>query len=406
MLDRFDLLPELRQPDDPSGCPPSGGKGRYGSKCQTCAFGPNGSDSCGGCNANCMARHGEGCGSNCQDCIWNCTNRQIANKKSSLVEPAHVKLRPWALDPAEVPLLSFAVEGDVEQRPWPLYWVKYQSLVTRHGFRAEKRDFRGIYNMPADCRTGLSFTSKDDKLEELWPRFRDLLQQLPAYRFNFSLSVNFSSWADAPRMETITNRLRSIESVGLLQTTGVNVIPHTEGVTTLDFERMAEWVEANKPPAICMNMQNHKRSDRWWRASIAELSGMLARLSYSPTIFIMGVAAPRRAASLLIHWAGREVRFINSNCFNAAKYYYEYVGQQKVRRHDISRVEIFELNVRHWYDEIREWHRIFVGGDLPDSVLRRYAIDTEILRQWATMPSKGGPDPKTGRRSNVRANLD
>jgi hypothetical protein len=373
-------------------CPTEGGEGKYGPKCQTCRFGPNGNNVCGGCNDACGVRHADSCGRVCESCLWSCVNRNGGDHKANEKDLAHHKLLPWDASEIDWPLLSLAIEGTVEGRPWPLYWIKASSLVTRHGFRAQMCNFRDIYSIPAESKIGLSFMTKDELLEDFWKRLDDRIERIGHFGFDLSLSFNFSSWADAPRMETILNRLRTARSVVELQKVIRRVVVHTEGANARDHTEWATWCEVNRPPVICVNYQLHKKSRAMFLASLAQLSAMLKKLTYSPIVMVSGLALAERAATVVSTLPNHDVRFVNSNCFSAARYYYVFDGGVKTRVYGVPRVGVFEANVRAWYTEFREWLQLTAGPTLRAKYEPVIAAGLTTLDRWTSMPAENRED--------------
>lgn len=307
------------------------------------------------------------------------------------------------VDYSSAPLLVPIVEGTVHGRPWPWYMVKVASMVNpRRAWRSVKKDFRAVYEMPG-CVLGMSFAAKDELLEWAWPQREDVARMLRRLGLTFSLSMNFSSYADAPRMEVIHNRLRTQESVSLFRAQGIATVPHVEGTHPEDFEAWASWLRADRTPAVCLNMQLHRRSVTFWHRSLDELLSVLRDLRHSPVVLLYGVASPQRAATALRRLAGWRVRFLSSNPFSAARYYWEYRDQSKERRLDLSRLELFRRNMTHWYAEVLEWLRLRDGPSADAEAIIR--ADMDRLRSWEGLPDPGGPYGGGGRRSDVRANM-
>ena len=378
-------------------CPTEGGEQRYGPKCSSCRFGPSGSSVCGGCNDSCGVRHAGSCARACSGCLWSCVNRTGADNKAEEKDLHHHKLIPWDASEIDWPLLSLGIEGTVEDRPWPLYWIKASSLITRHGFRAQVCDFRDIYDIPAEAKVGLSFMVKDELLEDFWRRLDDRIERIGHFGFDLAMSFNFSSWADAPRMETILNRLRTGRSVVELQKIIPRIVVHTEGTNVHDHNEWAKWCNEEKPPVIIVNYQLHKKSRAMFRTSLSQLSAMLMKVTYKPVVMISGLALADRAATVVTSLPEHDVRFVNSNCFSAARYYWSFDGGVKTRVHGVPRVKIFEANIRAWYVEFREWLTLTAGP----TVQMRYdsIIDSGLatLDRWTSMPAQNREDGKRSR---------
>jgi phosphoribosyl-AMP cyclohydrolase len=190
----------------------------------------------------------------------------------------------------------------------------------------------------------LSFCTKDELLEQIWTRSNNWYKDesfwdgVAAYTkhetargLDASLSVEFSCFADAPRMEHLLNIKRNIISAHELSHRGVPIILDAIVRTKLDLKRTLEW---GSQQGLCWYLLNFQRTKNvpWMMDLISERLEQV--FEAGGKAIVSGIANTEMISKIMDKYRGR-VSITNTIVSMKTNYYQEFNGRcwQKSKIH-------------------------------------------------------------------------
>ena len=161
----------------------------------------------------------------------------------------------------------------------PVYIININKLVKPGAKSWSYRKSGGLkkhYNIPSQSKVIVTFASKDRLLEYIWTNSEDFFNHktfwdgLAAYHkdkdINAAMSIEFSCFADTPRLEHLINIKRSLISAHEFSKRGIPVILDIP-VTSDGVRRLTQWGSRNNIQWYMMNFQGIN-DDKWLREII------------------------------------------------------------------------------------------------------------------------------------------
>lgn len=233
------------------------------------------------------------------------------------------------------------------------YMLNIQRFVNKHNLRwfYKKRDFRHSYKMKAKTKVILSFCTEDDLLESIWTRqFQDwgggktFWQSLAEFGFDAAISVNYSCFANHPRMEHVLSLKRNLLAAQRLAEAGIPVIMDLMWHTELDFDRLVDWALENKMRWYNINCQTMKKAS-WAMDLIFKYADRLFEHVPDARLLINGILDIGRVEALVARY-GERIALANFGAFMHTVYHRHYdIGQRKWVRIDKPLSDIWKINL-------------------------------------------------------------
>lgn len=232
--------------------------------CQSCEA----KQVCEGCNLCALANCSK---TTCSECSVRCW--------------AHKHLKPWFQDinsldlnthkchktfSEDLPLYIPQIQNNAFGCSYPAYIINIHRLLnhrTSH-WCYRKKGIKYHFHIPQTAKLLLSFCSADHLLEPIWTRsdnwvngesFWDgLAAYLHPLGIDASFSVEFSCFADAPRMDHLINIKRNIISAHEISLRNIPIILDATIRTDKDLDRMLEWSNKFNVAWYVLNFQRTK----------------------------------------------------------------------------------------------------------------------------------------------------
>ncbi len=187
----------------------------------------------------------------------------------------------------------------------------------------KKKTLREAYNIPDTTKMILHFYAKDDLLELIW-RFQDmdwgngknLWQVFAEYGFDAAVSVNYSCFANQPRMEHVLNVKRNILSAQALAQAGIPVILDLMWHSDVDLERLLSWGDANKISWYSLNFQTLRKGN-WAKELILSSLAKVFKIVPNARIIANGISEESRIKEVVATF-GDKVSISNFGAFMKA----------------------------------------------------------------------------------------
>lgn len=304
-----------------------------------------------GCGSNCptcIARHiCEGCNQcaydnkcpsqGCSQCGTRCWHRE--NISDWLRDVGGLSLAqhtcPVVYQAKELPDYIPQIQCKAFGVPHPAYIVNIQRILhpTKLSWCYRKHGIRHHYNIPNESQLILSFCTKDELLEQIWTRSNDWYKGesfwdgVAAYTkhetargLDASLSVEFSCFADAPRMEHLLNIKRNIISAHELSHRGMPIILDAIVRTKLDLKRTLEW---GRRQGVCWYLLNFQRTKNvpWMMDLISERLEQV--FEAGGKAIISGIANTEMISKIMDKYRGR-VSVTNTIVSMKTNYYQQF----------------------------------------------------------------------------------
>jgi hypothetical protein len=169
----------------------------------------------------------------------------------------------------------------------------------------KKKTIKEAYGIRPEDSLILHFYAKDDLLELIW-RFQDadwgegknIWQMFADYGFDAAISVNYSCFANQPRMEHILNVKRNILSAGALSKAGIPVIVDLMWHSDVDFDRIIQWGRENSVVWYALNFQTLRKGD-WTRDLILSLLDKVFKAVPGACVLANGLTEPKRIKEIV-----------------------------------------------------------------------------------------------------------
>jgi hypothetical protein len=160
-------------------------------------------------------------------------------------------------------------------------------------------EMREIVGLWSDQRLALMLFGKEQHLETIWPRRREIVNEIAECGYDFVAPPSYSALFNHPPSEAILNLKRSLLFYELLQDRGVPTAPRLAWLSEFDVQRAANWCEENPAVGFVVLDLAIKHQLEWERqlallCRFDELTGR--RLEY----LIHGPHAERRLVELFV----------------------------------------------------------------------------------------------------------
>lgn len=329
----------------------------------------------------------DGCGSQCQDCVATrickgCNQCHLFNN----CPPAGCKscsarcwrredIKQWLLDAkglsidscscptvftAELPGYIPQIMSNAYFAEHPAFAINIHRLVqTKHKtWCYRKQGIKHHFKIPESSMALLSFCTKDELLEEMWTRSEnwhreesvwDALKDYASDNrgdrqgFEGSMSIEFSCFADFPRMEHHINIKRNLISAHELSHRGLPIIIDAAHKTQEDLIRVLEWGTKNKIKWYVLNYQR-TRDVPWLEKMLKQKIKTI--LQYDGKVILSGIASPRLVANLMKDFQGH-LAITNTVVSMKTNYYKEFTGtswQPSNKKHR----ELMQYNLKQY----------------------------------------------------------
>lgn len=188
----------------------------------------------------------------------------------------------------------------------------------------KKKTLKEAYQIPEKSKMILHFYAKDDLLEIIW-RFQDmnwgegknLWDVFAEYGFDGAISVNYSCFANQPRMEHVINVKRNILSAQALSQAGIPVILDLMWHSDIDFMRLMKWGVENKINWFAMNFQT-LRKGQWAEDLILSSLDKVFKVKPDAKVIANGISSEKRIKAVVKRF-GNKVIISNFGAFLKAK---------------------------------------------------------------------------------------
>jgi hypothetical protein len=193
-------------------------------------------------------------------------------KEVRFFDPAHPQpFVPAAL--AEFPEYLPLLQGGIcFRRPLKLDFAALNFVEIFHGDKARglpfgereltRESLRAEWGLRPDAKVLLSGVADDPELERLAGNYRakELARKVALFGVNAVTAPNFTFWRNAPRLESLVNRMRMFRVAEELTAHGVAVIPHLNSTNSRDWDWMlAFYREHPEQAAVCMEFRTGNR---------------------------------------------------------------------------------------------------------------------------------------------------
>lgn len=236
------------------------------------------------------------------------------------------------------------------------------------GWCYRKRGVKHHYNIPDTSKLILSFCSKDELLEQIWThsdnwrKGESFWDGVAAYAgdaaikkwgkrdIDASMSVEFSCFADAPRMEHMINIKRNIISAHELSHRGVPMILDAIVRTELDLARTLEWGRKHNILWFVLNFQRTKAVS-WLMQLISDRIEQV--INAGGKAIISGIANPAMIKTLMKKYRGN-ISITNTVVSMKTNYYKEF-NRGHWQASNLKGAELFQHNIEN-YCKIADLH--------------------------------------------------
>lgn len=281
----------------------------YPSQCSVMAAG-----ACRGCiKCSCMNACPPDAKNDCNQCWTRCPRRKdIADWEQSINGYSFDGFECKKPFSEELPPYIPQIHSKAWNFDYPYYIINVARIIHRDSRRWLHRR-RGVhyhYQIPKDSKVIISFCTKDAMLEEIWLRHQDwqdgedFWSGFAKYDIDAAMSIEFSCFADSPRIEHAINMKRNIMSCDYFSSAGVPVIMDTMYHSPGDFERMMEWSVAQDVNWHTLNFQYTKKVP-WMLDRIQASVESILSINDKKRVLLSGIADLERVTFLLKKYKGR-----------------------------------------------------------------------------------------------------
>lgn len=323
----------------------------------------------------------DGCG-DCTNCIANefCEGCTLCRQKNCLKDTCNKcpvrcwkssRLDTWLQDvdglsfdnkeclkPYKGPLPAYLpqIQNTAFNVPHSAYAINIHRLFNLNTYKwcyRKKRDLRPQYGIADDTKLFLCFCTADKLLEPIWTNsdhwtdghsFWDGVAHYVKHQgLTGSFSIEFSCYADAPRMDHLINMKRNIISAHELGRRGVPVVLDAMGRNLNDIRRMVQWGRKYGIKWFVLNFQ-HMIAVPWLLDMVRERTELVLELGGN--VIISGFADLNVVGSLTDRYGSR-ISITNTRVSMSTNYYRKFVNNQWQKiTEPHSQTELFEHNLK------------------------------------------------------------
>ena len=327
-----------------------------GSHCPTCIA----KDICEGCN---QCAYDNKCpAAGCNDCGTRCWRRKDLNIWLQDVGGLDISQQtcPTVFTQKDLPDYIPQVQYNAFNVQHPAYIINIHRVLhpTQLGWCYRKRGIKHHYKIPSSSKLILSFCTKDELLEQIWTHsdnwykgesFWDGIanyagfiaeEQRKTRDIDASASIEFSCFADAPRMEHMINIKRNIISAHELSHRGVPMILDAIVRTDLDLKRTLDWGKSQGIQWYLLNFQR-TRNVPWMLKLISERLEKV--FEAGGKAIVSGIANPSMIKKLINKYRGR--MSITNTIVSMKTNYYQELNNGQWQKSNMSGDELFQYNL-------------------------------------------------------------
>lgn len=218
---------------------------------------------------------------------------EVGGPRFDEIRAAPVDLSPFPLmTPRVYPRRELA--GHLHR---PFYAVGADEAIFGRRYVLPANELREILDLWANQRLALMLYGKDEQLEGIWGRRRELVSQISEADYDFVSPPSFSVLVNHPPSEGLRNLKRSLLFFELLQEHGVPTAPRFAWLSEYDVDRAAQWCEAN-PDVRLLTLDLAIKHRAEWQRQIRLLWRFDQLTGQRLTFLIHGPAAESRLIEL------------------------------------------------------------------------------------------------------------
>lgn len=325
-----------------------------GSWCDDCIA----KDICEGCNQCAF----EKCKSQCCECSVRCWRRQDIDSWLQDVNGLEITSLscPTVFSQPDLPEYIPQVIHSAFGIEHPAYIINIQRVlhINTLNWSYQKRGVKQHYNIPPESKLILTFCAKDILLEQIWTHsnnwngsesFWDGVASYAGHAainakgirdIDASMSIEYSCFADAPRMDHVINIKRNIISAHELSKRGVPIILDAIVRTDMDLDRILTWGREQNVSWYLLNFQRTKAVSWVTKLISHRIERILAK---GGKAIVSGIANPSMIKELIGRYRGH-IAFTNTVVSMKTNYYRE-LNQGHWQQSRLTGKELFQHNL-------------------------------------------------------------
>lgn len=296
-------------------------KGLCGNSCNTCIL----ESICGGCSL-CEASI---CNENCNKCAATCFKRDPFHTKlyiTSLGPEMSLKKNKVIDLPVHIPILPDKLHTIPDYDIMPLVAVHGEKLLSNNGEKVNHRyldkGYTGALNLHPETKAIVEFYIKDRTLEGFWDNRKNIYKDIKQLNFSSVISLNFSVFEDAPRVDHISNIKRSSIVYNELLDSGINAIPDIAWYNVTDLNRWISVINNSKLKMIAFSFQTVDvglKTSNDWKHSLLGFRYLCQNISSDIKILVAGVVSPFKFFELQKVSNGQSIHILNNSAYIQAR---------------------------------------------------------------------------------------
>lgn len=311
---------------------------------------------CGGCNLCPKSK----CQSSCENCSVRCWRHQQLNHWFEDVNGLSFdSLTCPTVFTADLPDYIPQIQNNAFGYDHPAYIINIHRLLSHQSSRwcYRAKGIKPHFRIPETSKALLSFCSTDPLLERIWTHSNkwqndeSFWDGIAAYNhsngIDGSLSIEFSCFADAPRMDHLLNIKRNIISAHELSNRGIPTLLDAIIRTDLDLKRTVAWGREHGVLWYLLNFQRTKPVP--WLYDL--ISGRIEQiLQAGGKAIISGLGNLELMSSLLKQYRGN-ISLTNTVVSMKTNYYQEFIdgAWQKSNK---PQAELFAHNMQSYCEAL------------------------------------------------------
>lgn len=261
-------------------------------------------------------------------------------------------------------------------------------------------DIRKRMGIPAATKIILLAYGLDELIENIWPRHRQVFQQLLQSGIDLIAPINFSIWHNHPHLERLINVKRSLVVYETLQDLGFEAVPHMYFSGKADLGRWAQWLGDNPcVKMVAIDLQTIGSNERaLWCKTVEELAYFSTLLDRPLHYLISGPQTPGRVSDIF-RALGPNVTLTNGRAAILASNYKgltpTYSGLRVVSSAASNQSDLFADNCEQYAMLFSQQRQPYLegtilrslGGELKGADLERLYAQFKQRRQKVITPS-------------------
>ncbi len=339
--------------------------GLCGNNCDQCNY----KNICGGCSF-CEASV---CSKNCDTCIAICFNRPGASFYISTLGDLEIPLNDRkkmaiTIPHHHIPILPDKFDSWPDYDIMPFIAVHGGKLLSRNGEKINPRYLNNGYtnalNIDPRTKAILEFYIKDRPLEGFWDNRKEIYRDLMKLEFEAIISLNFSVYEDAPRIDHLQNIKRSTIVYNELLDKGFNAIPDVSWYNLQDLDRWCKEINVKGIEMIAFSFQVVDvglKTSNFWKSYLLGFRYLCENISQKVRIIVAGIVSPFKIHELYKASNGQDIYVLNQSAYVQARRGMK--SESRLQERDIPFKKLFESNVLYFnkaysdilFRDILEW---------------------------------------------------